>query len=183
MLTDLQTKKLTRYFQIYDIDDDGQIDEADFERIVENVRTLHGAAESSSAYDLLRAAYSTLWNGLRSSADADGDGGVDLDEWLAYWQIALEDEARYDAEVRQLTDRLLALFDLDEDGEIGAAEFIDFYGVFGIAVQLAETVFVELDADGDGVVTREELLGLSAEFFRGDDPDAPGNLLFGPFGA
>ena len=36
MLTDLQTKKLTRYFQVYDIDDDGAIEASDFERIVEN---------------------------------------------------------------------------------------------------------------------------------------------------
>jgi len=42
MLTDLQTKKLTRYFQVYDIDDDGAIEASDFERIVENVRVLHG---------------------------------------------------------------------------------------------------------------------------------------------
>ena len=36
MLTDLQTKKLTRYFEVYDIDDDGVIQASDFERIVEN---------------------------------------------------------------------------------------------------------------------------------------------------
>jgi hypothetical protein len=47
MLTDLQAKKLTRYFQIYDINDDGRIESSDFERVIENVRVLRGASEHS----------------------------------------------------------------------------------------------------------------------------------------
>lgn len=183
MLSDLQTKKLTRYFQVYDIDDDGRIDAADFERIIENVRMLHGADGASPQSVALREAYVQLWQGLRSSADGDGDDGVNLDEWLAYWQRALEDERRFEEEVQGLTDRLFTVFDLDEDGTIGAAEFMDFYGVFGLPVDLAERVFVELDEDGDGVLSRVELLDVSREFYRSDDPEAPGNLLFGPFGA
>lgn len=183
MLTDLQTKKLSRYFHVYDIDDDGRIDAADFGRIVENVRVLHGTDESSAAAEELRDAYATFWKALRSSADGDGDGGVSLDEWLAYWQLTLEDDDRYEAEVHRLTDRLFTVFDLDEDDTIGAAEFMDFYGIFGLSVDLAETVFVELDADGDGVISRSELLEVSREFFRSDDPEAPGNFLFGPYGA
>ena len=183
MLSDLQTKKLTRYFQVYDIDDDGRIAAADFERIVENVRVLHGEGDGSAGFDSLKNAYMGLWERLRSSADGDGDDGVDLDEWLAYWQLALEDDERYEAEVHMITDRLFSVFDLDEDDAIGKGEFADFYGVFGLAVSLAETIFVELDLDGDGVITRNELLDISRDFYRGDDVEAPGNLLFGPYGA
>lgn len=182
MLSELQTKKLTRYFQVYDIDDDGRIDAADFERIVENVRILHGEDGRSGEPDPLRDAYMKLWDGLSSAADGDGDGGVSLDEWLAYWQITLGDDQRYREEVLELTDRLFTIFDLDEDGTIGAAEFIDFYGIFGLPVDLAETVFVELDTDGDGIISREELIDASGDFLRSDDPNAPGNLLFGPIG-
>ena len=49
MLSDLQEKKLTRYFQVYDIDDDGRIAASDFERVIDNVRILRGASESSPA--------------------------------------------------------------------------------------------------------------------------------------
>lgn len=181
MLTDLQTRKLTRYFEVYDIDDDGRIGTADFERILENVRVLHGD-DGGPSHDALREAYTTLWRQLVAAADGDGDGGVDLDEWLGYWQITLEDDGRYHEEVHRLTDRLFRVFDMDEDGSIGAAEFIDFYGVFGLPVSLAEAVFVELDADGDGAISRSELLDISREFYRGDDTEAPANLLFGPFG-
>jgi Ca2+-binding EF-hand superfamily protein len=183
MLSDLQTKKLTRYFQVYDIDDDGRIASTDFERIVENVRVLHGAGAGSSGSDALREAYMGLWERLRSSADGDGDDSVDLDEWLAYWQLALEDDERYETEVQTITDRLFSVFDLDEDDAIGKDEFADFYGIFGLAVSLAETIFVELDLDGDGVITRSELLDISRDFYRGDDVEAPGNVLFGPYGA
>lgn len=183
MLSDLQTKKLTRYFEVYDVDDDGQIAATDFERIIENVRVLHGEGEGSRGYGALRQAYVDLWNRLRAGADGDRDGGVDVDEWLAYWQLALEDDHRYEAEVEAITERLFTVFDLDGDDSIGVAEFSDFYGVFGLAVSLAETVFVELDADGDGVISRSELLEISRQFYRSDDVEAAGNFLFGPFGA
>ncbi len=182
MLSDLQTQKLTRYFQVYDIDDDGRIDSADFDRIVHNVMILHWADEGTALTDALRAAYARFWDGLRKAADGDGDGEVSLDEWLAYWQLTLEDDRRYEEEVHHLTDRLFRVFDLDEDDTIGAAEFMDFFGVFGLPVDLAESVFVELDANGDGVISREELLAVAREFYRSDDPEAPGNLLFGPVG-
>lgn len=183
MLSDLQTKKLTRYFRVYDIDDDGRIDSADFERVVENVRVLKGDGDRSSAHRSLRQAYMGRWEALRTSADGDSDGGVDLDEWLAYWQLALEDDARYEAEVVAITDRLFTVFDLDEDDSIGPDEFADFYGVFGLAGDLARAVFETLDTDGDGVISREELLALSGQFYRGSDADAAGNMLFGPYGA
>ena len=180
MLSDLQTRKLTRYFQVYDIDDDGRIEPSDFERIVENVRLLHGEEDAA---DGLHGAYQRLWGRISEAADSDGDRAVDLDEWLAYWQIALEDDARYESEVEALTDRLFNVFDLDEDGAIGSAEFADFYGIFGLPVDLAHSVFVELDGDGDGRVTRQELLSASRVFFRSNDVEEPGNLLFGPYGA
>lgn len=182
MLSDLQTKKLTRYFQVYDIDDDGRIEISDFERIVENVRILHGGASSNGHSDLGQA-YMTLWNRIRPSEKGDRGGGVDLDEWLAYWQLALEDDQRYEQEVQAITDRLFTIFDLDEDGSIGMSEFCDFYGVFGLAVDLAETVFATLDADGDGSISRAELLGASRDFFQSDDVEAAGNVLYGPYGA
>ena len=182
MLSDLQTKKLTRYFQVYDIDDDGRIAASDFERIVENVQMLHGYPAGVSAVSELRGAYMSLWNRIRG-ADGDGDGTIDVDEWLAYWQLALEDDARYEAEVEAITDRIFTVFDLDEDDAIGPGEFADFYGTFGLPVSLAETVFVSLDRNEDGVLTRAEMLEIGREFFRGDDVEAAGNVLFGPYGA
>lgn len=180
MLTDLQTKKLTRYFQVYDIDDDGTIEASDFERIIENVRLLHG--EDGNGQSELSGAYRELWKRI-VGADGDGDGGVDLDEWLAFWQIALERDDRYEEEVVRLTHRLFTVFDLDEDDVIGRSEFADFYGVFGLPVELAESVFEALDTNDDGAITREELLEASGDFFRSDDVESVGNILYGPYGA
>jgi len=85
--------------------------------------------------------------------------------------------------VSGLTHRLFTVFDLDEDDSIGRSEFADFYGVFGLSVDLAEAVFDTLDTNGDGSITRDELLQASAEFFRSDDMESVGNMLYGPYGA
>lgn len=182
MLSDLQTTKLTRYFQVYDVDEDGFIRVADFERIVKNMEVLHGPTDRTNAAHKLRAAFMGHWEALRASADIDRDGGIDLDEWLAYWQLALEDDRRYEAEVEAVVDRLFRSFDLDEDDRIGADEFCLFFASFGLAASLARSVFVELDANQDGGLSRAEMLEIGRQFYRGDDPEAPGNLLFGPIG-
>jgi len=182
MLTDLQKKKLTRYFRVYDVDDNGTISLQDFERVAENVRALHGVDPLSPAHTGLRAGFMLRWNALATSADQDKDGRVDLDEWLSYWDGVLGDEARYEAEIATVTERLFEVFDTDEDGVLGADEFCNFYGVYGLKSALARQVFMDLDEDGDGRVTREELMAMAHQFYRGDDPDAPGNRLFGPTG-
>ena len=69
MLSELQEKKLTRYFQVYDIDDDGEIAAADFERVIENVRILRGAPVGSFADHGLRYAFMAFWGALISSAE------------------------------------------------------------------------------------------------------------------
>lgn len=181
MLTDLQIKKLTRYFQVIDIDDDGEIRARDFERITENVRILHGD-DGSTEQNGLEAAYRDRWQRLRS-ADGDGDGGVDIDEWLAFWGGILADDAAFELEVQTVTDRFFTIFDLDEDEVIGVREFVDFYGIFGLPVTLAETIFEALDANEDGAITRAEFLDATREFYRSDDVEARGNFLFGPYGA
>ncbi len=49
MLTPLQRMKLARYFTVYDVDDDGKVGLRDFERVLANVRVLHGLAAGSDA--------------------------------------------------------------------------------------------------------------------------------------
>lgn len=180
MLSDLRKKKLTRYFQVYDVDDDGRIARPDFERVAENVRALYETDERSSAHRLIREGFLRGWEALRASADADDNGGVDLGEWLSYWEGVLLDDERYQNEVASVTERLFRVFDTDEDGVLGADEFCNFYGIYGLKSAEARLVFLELDLDGDGAVTRQELMDMAHEFYRSDDPDSPGNRLFGP---
>lgn len=180
MLSLLQQQKLTRYFRVYDVDDDGAIGRRDFERVLENLRVLHGLAPEAPAFQALRQAYLVRWESMRVSADADHDGGVDLQEWLAYWDALLSDAERYESEVAGLVDRLYALFDTDESGGIEAGEFCDFYGAYGLRAEMAREVFQALDTDGDGTVSRGELSGMARQFYLSDDPTAPGNHLYGP---
>ncbi len=180
MLTELQKKKLTRYFRVYDIDDDGVIGSRDFERVLENLRILHGLSGQSLDFHALRAGFLQRWAGLCNAADQDSDGQVDLSEWLQYWDGVLADDIRYDSEVTTLAYRLIDLFDTDESGAIGANEFCDFFGAYGLSAALAREIFLDIDVNGDGQISRAELQAMAHEFYRSDDPDAPGNRLFGP---
>lgn len=183
MLTPLQQEKLTHYFRLYDVDDDGHLARGDFERVAENVRLLHLAGERSQAYRAIRDGFLVRWETLRTSADADDDGSVSLREWLRHWEGVLADPARFEQEVAAVTARLFELFDTDEDGVLGADEFCNFFAIYGLKSAMARRVFLDLDVDGDGAATREELMGMVREFYCGDDPKAPGNRLFGPVGS
>ena len=183
MLSPLQIQKLTRYFRVYDVDDDGSIGKADFERVLENLRALHDLRDGAPRWAALRQAYLHRWEAVRTSADVDEDGGVDLGEWLDYWDALLADGDRYDAEVSGLVDRLHALFDTDESGRIDVDEFCNFYGAFGLRAEVAREVFDGLDGNGDGTVSRAELTEMAHQFYRSDDPAAPGNRLYGPLEA
>ena len=75
----------------------------------------------------------------------------------------------------------------DVAGNVMAALEVTFRGTIEVreddSPRVPETVFVELDTNSDGVITRPELLDISRQFYRSDDVEAAGNILFAPIGA
>jgi hypothetical protein len=43
----------------------------------------------------------------------------------------------------------------------------------------AQTAFPHLDLDGDGLLSRDEFVQLTEEYYTSDDPDAVGGWLYG----
>lgn len=73
-----------------------------------------------------------------------------------------------------------SVLDADGDGRISAEEYVQ--GTTGyMDPATAREVFARMDADGDGHLSQQELSRLVDEWLRSDDPDAPGNMLWGPY--
>jgi hypothetical protein len=69
---------------------------------------------------------------------------------------------------------------LIRDGRLSGEEFVAFYGCYGVPEDVAQQAFGRLDTAGSGSFAIEDLMKLGREFY-GNDPDAPGNWLVGPY--
>lgn len=180
VLTDLQRRKLTRFFRVYDIDGDGVIQRKDYIQLAHNVARAKNLPIDSPLGKRMEEVFLQVWENLEILADKNYDHVVTLQEFLDYREKLHTDEGKY----RDLVEAGLALFDLldmDQNGIIDVDEFVVFYEFFDLPADLARDMFERLDASGKGYITREESIQLGQEFNLANNPDAPGNWLFGPF--
>lgn len=179
-LTDLQKRKLTRFFTVYDQNHDGVIERSDYILLANNISKAKGFALDSPLSARLRECMLRVWGNLEHIADKNQDGSVTLEEFLAYRDQLHQDEIKFN----DLVSAGLTLFDVmddNHDGQIELQEFISFYSFFQLDEALAVDVFAKLDVEKTGYLTREQLRIYSREFNLGNDPDAIGNGLFGPY--
>ena len=180
MLSELQKRKLTALFRCHDRDGDGFLTKADYEGFAQRVCELWKYAPGTYEYDTAHAQNEAVWNYVQEVADADKDGRVSLDEHLAAYDNTLSDEKIFDRMVVRYGDTLLNLCDLDRDGKVSEAEYVAFSECYGVAREASQEAFRLLDLNGSGYVSIEEMMKRGREFY-GDDPDAPGNWLVGPY--
>lgn len=76
---------------------------------------------------------------------------------------------------------VIGLWDRDGDQRLSADEFVKLEWCYGATEETARVIFQHLDRDEDGYLTIEECRQDAEEFYRSDDPAAPGNWLFGPY--
>ena len=76
---------------------------------------------------------------------------------------------------------MLGLWDQNGDGKLSVQEYAKLGWCYGITEEAMREAFQHLDRNGDGYLTIEELTKAVDEFYRSDDPDAPGNWTFGPY--
>lgn len=181
MLTELQKKKLTYQFKIFDVDKNGFLEKSDFDKIVNGYAEAYNLTQGSETYEYLSSTYGKRWDGLAKEADTNADNKVSLDEWLSY-QDKLMNHPESDFLWMKVASMFHDIQDIDKDGSISLEEYKIIYKIHGIGDDsLAAEIFSKLDFDGDGKISKNDHLNLVADFYLSNNPQAPGNLFFGTY--
>ncbi|AOX01822.1 hypothetical protein BJP34_22425 [Moorena producens PAL-8-15-08-1] len=181
MLSELQQRKLTRLFNLYDQQTNGVLTQADFERITDNLAAIRGWTPGSPYYDNLLAIYMRIWNGVQKFTDQNQDQQVTLDEWLTYHENVLSDTEGNEAVVNAKAAGIIFLLDSDKDDKVTLEEYRQFFQAYGIDDSQIEEIFGRFDQNNDGYIDKQEILDLVTEFYYSQDPEAPGNWIFGSY--
>lgn len=181
MLSQLQANKLEKFFYILDYDRNGVINKEDFTGIAENLCVLWGVKEGDSRYQEIFQRFEDGWNQFNDFVNDQPDGKANWEHWIKFAEerIVGGDTETFSMYVDTYVGSLFDNFDADNDGYIDLDEFIDLFVSYRIEVRFAAKAFRKLDRNKDGLISRGELIMATKEFFRSDDPDAPGNWLFG----
>lgn len=179
-MTGVRDLKYRQWFKGADVDGDGVITHQDVRLMGERYVAARGAAPESTTARRLVDGLDAFWANVIAPMDQDGDGEVDLREMSEGFRRALTDPALYPQQVGPVTDCYFDLIDLDGDDRVDQAEFGEIFGLAGnVSSEDSAAVFAALDLDGSGGLDRAEFHRAVAEFFYGDDPDAPATHLFG----
>jgi hypothetical protein len=177
MLSDLKKKKLTRQFQIFDVDKNHFVEWSDFERIIKNLTAARGLPADAQA--VLRSNYQGVWDNIESQADKNNDHRVSLEEWMNAHEVNLADDEGFKQVMGGLVDLLIGLFDTNGDGLLEPDDYRLFYKVYEIKDGLEQGI-EKIFPDGRSL-SRDGVSAVVRDFFMSDNPDAAGNWLFGPF--
>jgi hypothetical protein len=186
MIGDLQRKKASHYFDLIDEDDNGLIQAEDFQLRAERMATARNVTDAD-AREALTERVMTWWEHLCAIADFDDDDRVTREEWETYWQ-SIEAAVNQGGEARQKT---VQSFERAARGTYAAIntgggsitedEYAEWLAAWG--VEDSGDAFRRLDRDDTGALTEENLIEAVKEFYLSNDPNAPGNALYGELSA
>jgi Ca2+-binding EF-hand superfamily protein len=180
MEDDIRVRKLARYFDDLDSDDDGVLEESDFAQAAERYIEALGIDSDSLWAAELTDQCLTIWQEYLGPADSDGDGQVGRQELVTAFARLPEGEAA--AQIEATADAYFRIMDADGDGLAGEDDFVRLMtSAARLSEAESEAAYARLDPAGVGHLTREQFQQAVREFFFSDNPEAPGNLLFGKY--
>jgi EF hand len=176
MVSDVAAEKHGQTFDMFDVNHDGYLEEANFEALA--TRLAAGAAASDT--ELVRDAYLKLWNSLAYLLGIGPAERISREQYIEGMdKIAKSSPRGFDQAIAQIPRAILAIYDHDRDGMLSAKEFLAMQAALGVSMEHAKIALLALDRDADGFIGGADLIRANREFVLSDDPHAPGNWLFG----
>jgi len=187
MPSEFQKRKLAHLFHTQDLNGDGSLQWEDFRAQAVRMCERQGVALDSPTFAGIQRKLRMCWQELSDWADSDRDGNVQLKEYIGFYGMLIDTSMgtslrRPPSWLGAIAEDLFDLCDLDGSGHIGLPEFQVFLSAYGANDSQAEEIFNRLDRDSNGSLDRDEARLIAWEFFIGDDPNDPGNYIFGNLG-
>nr|WP_246461987.1 lipase family protein [Nocardia transvalensis] len=164
-------------FRILDATGDGRIGLDDFRAHALRLIQSFGRPLGDPVATRVRSGYERLARQLIAHYDADGDGTIDVEEFLGSRAGGVPESIATGA--RDLVRAVLALIDTGGEDGISRTRFREVTRGLGIAADESDAIFDLTDTDGSGQLDEDEFASGVVEFLTGSDPRAPGYWLFG----
>ena len=170
-------EKMTRFFNLFDEDEDGFVGRDDFARPVKAGAKFLGYSPESPEYQEMLGWNMGLLTYMQQRYNKSEDAAVTLPEFLETMEAVVSDTENFETFVMGHAHFTIQAWDQDGDGMLDQEEFIIFKTTYHATRDVAIEAFRRLDRDGDGQLTREEYVTAVREFYSSDDPNALGNWL------
>lgn len=175
----LLNRKTQERFAWLDTDGNGFIEWNDYLSEAQEVLHRFDVQKDSAQGRAVIDAYHQKWNDLVAAADTDGDGRVSLEEFTVHMTDPHYCSTKADQLNRAIGTAIMDMADSDEDGKISREEFLRFPTPARAGAEQAAVAFQQIDTDGDGFLSKEEVHQLMGQYLRSADPTAAGNQVFG----
>lgn len=175
-MTDIQKTKILHFFNVLDHDGNEILEQEDFELVSDAICDIRKLEKNSTErLNLGIKAHSIFVQVLK---DLEKDTAViKKEEWLKFFERQIL--SRSEDYISKVSAYIFSLFDQDEDKFIDESEYLDMFKAYGLYTAQAKKAFDLLDLNGDGKISKEELLKAFDDFFFAKDEKAPGNWIFG----
>jgi Ca2+-binding EF-hand superfamily protein len=173
MASEFQRRKIAGVFAAMDADGDGYLEESDFAALTARWITIRGTGGRIRLTTIMMG----WWDTLLAASDVDRDDKVTLEEVL----LVVDRLGAMTTPVVETAEAIFEAVDEDADGRICPDEYNQLIEAWSGRPADTDEIFHLLDGDGDGRLSKDEFTALWREFWAGDDPDAPGNWIFGRF--
>lgn len=180
MLSELRTRKFTALFACFDFDKNGVLEKSDYEQFARNLSQAYNLISGTAAYAAMYAETMALWDFVHNVADQDGDHRITPAEFIHAYGALTNDDATFQQLLMSYAEYVIRTGDQDGDGRLDEDEYATILWCYGIADADARAAFRQLTTASSGYLTNGAMEQIFAEFFRSDDPDAPGNWMIGP---
>ncbi len=181
MLGDLQRQKAAHYFDLIDKDSNDLIEPADFQLRADRLAEAFNVSREEERAEL-RQHLMKWWEHLSTLADENDDGRITREEWEMYWTrfkvaVSMGSNSGSLRKLEQVAQATFQAIDRTDSGRITEEEFAMWLAAWD--VDASANVFRRLDRNGNGYLSEAELSKATKEFYLSNDPEAPGNVLYG----
>lgn len=180
IFSEIQKRKVHHLFNVLDIDRNGKLQPDDFMNVGRKIIVqLDLDKESRSARLILLKAHRLF---VQLLIDLDNpDMELTLWDWVEFFrsQIESSNSRTLDYYIYRTSRYIFDLFDVNKDKLISREEYSHMLTVYNIPQNTAKVGFEELDTDNDNFISSDEMISGLKNFFKSNEADARGNMIFG----